>query len=72
MIDLGWELLGASYLDLNAVDKALHAFLHALSIRPNRHSIHIALSECYRRLGDVQRASDHVEKAKWLQLNRKE
>lgn len=30
----------------------------------------IGLAECYRRLGDDERARKHSEKARWLQLNR--
>jgi tetratricopeptide (TPR) repeat protein len=67
-----WQLLGASYLELNRTENALTAFRQALSIRPDRHITHLGLSECYRRLGDGRGAEDALVKAQWLMRNRKD
>ncbi len=61
-----WRLLGTAYLNTNQPSKALPALQKALEIRPFRHTTHAALAQAYRRLGDTQRADDHLEKAQWL------
>lgn len=67
-----WRILGVSYLHRNLPDKALPAFQRSLSIRADRPSLHLGLSECFRRLGDAPREQDHLEKAQWIQRHLKE
>jgi hypothetical protein len=67
-----WRLLGANCLDGGDPARALPAFEQALAIRPYRHTTHLGLAECYRRLGQPMRATEHLEKAQWLRLNRQD
>jgi hypothetical protein len=67
-----WRLLGVSYLDENDPGKAVTALEHALAIRPYRHTTHLGLAEAYRRLGDGERAREHLETAQWLQRHRQD
>jgi tetratricopeptide (TPR) repeat protein len=67
-----WRILGVSYLHQNLPNKALAAFQNSLAIRPDRPSLHLGLSECFRRMDDTARAKDHLEKAEWIQQHVKE
>jgi hypothetical protein len=61
-----WRLLGICYLQTNQPRKALAAVQQALAIRPFRPDTHAVLADVYLRLGDVPRAKEHQEKARWL------
>ncbi len=67
-----WQLLGTSYLKQHELQKSLTALQYALSIRPFRHTVHMALADVYRELGDPGRADEHVEKARWLLLHQQD
>jgi hypothetical protein len=61
-----WYFLGECYLEQGQTSRALPALKQALAIRPDRYEIHIGLAEVYRRLGNMQLAEEHREKAQWL------
>lgn len=61
-----WRLLAHCYVQRREPQKAVHALKTALSIRPFRHDLHGAISEVYGQIGDKARASEHLEKARWL------
>jgi len=61
-----WRLLGLAHLEQEQPKKALAAFQHALTIRPQRASLHAGLAEAYRRLGNAALAQEHDDKARWL------
>jgi tetratricopeptide (TPR) repeat protein len=61
-----WYFLGECYLAQGQTDRALPALQQALAIRPDRYATHVGLAEVYRRLGQVERAKEHQNKARWL------
>lgn len=61
-----WRLLGVAYLKLGQPAKAVPALETALTIRPFRHSIHAALSDAHRQLGNVKLAEEYDRKGRWL------
>jgi hypothetical protein len=65
-----WRLLGVCHLQAGRPGQALPALRQALAIRPTSASIHGALGETYRALGDTRRAREHFDKADWLKRNR--
>lgn len=67
-----WYLLGMCHLMRGRPRDALPALEQALAIRGDRHLLHAALAEAYRRTGDAARAKAHHEKAVWLRDHRRE
>jgi tetratricopeptide (TPR) repeat protein len=61
-----WCILGTCYQMQNQPREALAALQYALTIRPDRHVIHLWLALIYRQQGDAQRAKEHQEKGQWL------
>jgi tetratricopeptide (TPR) repeat protein len=61
-----WGRLGACYVKLNRLDKALPALETALSIHPYQSLYHYNLAHVYNRLGNPGRATNHRVKAQWL------
>jgi tetratricopeptide (TPR) repeat protein len=67
-----WHMLGICHLEQGQPDKALRALQQALAIQPSREGVHTGLAEVYRRLGDRERAQEHLDKARWLHLHRRD
>jgi Flp pilus assembly protein TadD len=67
-----WYFLGQCYLEQGQTERALPALKQALAIRPDRYATHVGLAEVYRRLGQMDRAQEHQDKARWLRANRPE
>jgi tetratricopeptide (TPR) repeat protein len=67
-----WRLLGMCYLKQNELEMALPTFQHALAIQPYRKSIYAGLAELYRRQGDIKKADECQETARWLYLHRQD
>ncbi|HTV55009.1 MAG TPA: tetratricopeptide repeat protein [Terriglobia bacterium] len=61
-----WYFIGLCNLDLNQPSRALPALQKSLAIRPDSSAVHARLAQAYRRLGNVRRANEHQEKARWL------
>jgi tetratricopeptide (TPR) repeat protein len=61
-----WYFLGVCCLEMDQPSRALAALRQSLAIRPDRSAVHARLADAYARLGDVQRANEHREKARWL------
>ncbi len=61
-----WGRLGACYMKLNRLDRALPALEKALSIQPYLPILHAILARTYSLLGDRGRAAEHRVKADWL------
>jgi tetratricopeptide (TPR) repeat protein len=61
-----WRRLADCYLVLGQPEKALKALQQALAIEPHNDATHAALAQLYRQRGDLKRADEHLEKARWL------
>lgn len=61
-----WSRLAECYLNQQRPNQSLPALHKALSIRPDIPMIHVQLTEVYRQLGDLNRASEHTTTAQRL------
>ncbi len=61
-----WYFLGLCYLEQDQPSRALPALRQSLAIRPDSSAVHARLAQAYLRLGNVRRADEHREKARWL------
>jgi hypothetical protein len=61
-----WYFLGLCYLEQDQPSRALPALEQSLAIRPDRSAVHARLAQAYGSLGDVKKANDHRDKARWL------
>ncbi|MFO0803148.1 MAG: tetratricopeptide repeat protein [Gemmataceae bacterium] len=59
-------LLAQIHLARDEPEKAIHELKRALDVRPFRAPIHSGLADAYQRLGDLERAREHRDKAEWL------
>jgi hypothetical protein len=67
-----WYFLGLCYLEQNQLSRALPALRQSLAIRPDCSAVHARLAQAYHQLGNVRRANEHREKARWLFQERQE
>lgn len=67
-----WYFLGLCYLEQDQPERALPALRKSLAIRPDSSAVHARLAQAYRRLGNVQQANEHQEKARWLFQERRD
>lgn len=61
-----WYFLGLCCLELGQPSQALPALRQSLEIRPDSSAVQARLAQAYRQLGNVQRANEYREKARWL------
>jgi tetratricopeptide (TPR) repeat protein len=67
-----WYFLGLCYLEQEQPSRALPALRQSLAIRPDSSAVHARLAQAYGRLGDIGRANEHREKARWLFQERRD
>jgi tetratricopeptide (TPR) repeat protein len=67
-----WYFLGLCYLEQDQPLRALPPLERSLAIRPDRSAVHARLAQAYTSAGDLKRADEHREKARWLYQQRQD
>jgi len=58
-----WRNIGAYYLKLNELDKALRHFLDAEKIDPKTELINFYLGQAYLKMGNTEQANTYLDKS---------
>lgn len=62
-INLEYQVLGLSYIEVNELEKAKECFLYLVDLNPNNPEMYMQLASVYLLMGDLSKAKDCISSA---------